>query len=177
MIVTLIAALDRDRVIGTTSGKIPWDLPRDREHFRAYTAGKWLLVGRLTYGEMEGWFGDRTPLVLTRDPAFRSHSPAHRPVGSVAAAMDLARASGAAELVVCGGAEVYARTLSFADRLVLTRLELEVGTPGAVRFPDFEAEPAWRLRHLESWPPEAGLPRARLEVHERIRRPCDGTGA
>ena len=177
MIVTLIAALGRDRVIGSVSGGIPWDLPRDREHFRAYTARKWLLVGRRTYGEMEGWFGERVPLVLTRNSAFRPHSPSHRPVGSVTAAIDLARASGARELVVCGGAEVYGASLPFADRLVLTRVELDLGTPGAVRFPDFEAEPLWRLRYQELWPKESGVSRARLEVYERPPDPPDGTGA
>ncbi len=175
MLVTLIAALARDRVIGSTSGKIPWDFPRDRAFFRAYTAGKWLLLGRRTYGEMDGWFGDRTPLVLTRDPTFRPPSPAHRPVRSIPSAIDLARANGVRELVVCGGAGVYAGALPFADRLVLTRLELDVRLPGPVCFPDFEAGPAWRLLHREWWNRETGLPGARLEVHERLRQPSPGS--
>lgn len=167
MLLTLVAALAEDRVIGSASGGIPWDLPRDRTHFRARTAGRWLLVGRRTYEEMEGWFGERTPVVLTTQPNFRPRKPAHRTAPTPAAAIDLARANGVAELLVCGGAQVYAATLPFADRLVLTRIDLHVTIPDPVRFPDFESSGEWRLRHAESWPAEGAAPAARCEVHER----------
>jgi len=169
MLVTLIAALARDGTIGSASGGIPWDHPRDRRHFRAYTAGKWLLVGRRTYGEMDGWFGDRIPLVLTRDASFRPRSPGHRTVASVGGAIDLAQGNGAGELVVCGGGEVYAHCLPFADRLVLTRIEVDAACDGAVRFPDFASGSAWKRRYRETWPGKARPGEAQLEVYERSR--------
>ncbi len=164
---TLIAALAEDRVIGSASGGIPWDLPRDRAHFRARTEGRWLLVGRRTYAEMEGWFGDRTPIILTKQPDFRPRHPAHRVVASPAAALDLARANGVGELIVCGGAEVYAATLPLAGCLVLTRIGLHVDIPDPVRFPDFESSGEWRLSHTETWPAADGGPAARCEIHAR----------
>lgn len=167
MIVTLIAALAGDRVIGEASGRIPWDHPRDRAHFRARTAGHWLLVGRRTYAEMEGWFGDRTPVVLTRDTAFRPFSPAHRLASSVPAALDFARASGVTELFVCGGATVYAATLPHADRLLLTRLSLSLQVAEPVQFPDFASTGQWRLQSLEHWPAGESTSPARLETHVR----------
>lgn len=167
MIVTLIAALAGDRVIGETSGRIPWDHPRDRAHFRSRTAGQWLLVGRSTYVEMEGWFGDRTPIVLTRDTAFRPFSPAHRLASSVPAALDLARANGVGELFVCGGATVYAATLPYADRLLLTRLALSLQVAEPVQFPDFASTGGWNLRAVEPWPAADGMSSARLETHVR----------
>src|SRR5690606_10330579 len=152
---------------GSDSGGIPWDLPRDRAHFRERTAGRWLLVGRRTYLEMEGWFGERVPIVLTRQPGFRPHHPGHRVAASPAAALALARAGGAGELLVCGGAQVYAATLPLADRLVLTRIGLRPEVPDPVRFPDFEGSGEWRLRYAETWPAADGGPSARREVYER----------
>jgi dihydrofolate reductase len=167
MLVTLMAALAGDRVIGEASGRIPWDHPRDRAHFRASTAGRWLLVGRRTYAEMEGWFGDRTPIILTRNEGFRPFSPAHRLARSVPAALDLARANGVPELIVCGGATVYAASLPYADRLVLTRLTMVIQVAEPVQFPDFASSGRWHLRRVEHWPADGSTSSARLEVYDR----------
>lgn len=167
MLVTLMAALAGDQVIGDASGRIPWDHPRDRAHFRARTAGRWLLVGRRTYGEMEGWFGDRTPIILTRSEEFRPFSPAHRLAPSVPGALDLARANGVTELIVCGGAAVYTATLPFADRLVLTRLALTAQIAEPVYFPEFTSGDIWRLQGVERWPGESDASPARLETYVR----------
>ena len=45
MEVSLIAAMDRNRVIGKDN-KLPWRLPADMSHFRALTMGKPVLMGR-----------------------------------------------------------------------------------------------------------------------------------
>lgn len=167
MLISLLAAMDRDRVIGSAEGRIPWDLPRDREHFRARTAGRWLLVGRATYGEMEGWFGDRIPLVLTGNPAFVPFEPSHRIAATPAAAIDLAAAGGADELVVIGGGKVFAATLPLADQILLTRIDLSSGVANPVRFPLFEDSDEWTLTHAEDWPGDGGIPDARYEVYAR----------
>lgn len=167
MLVTLIAALAGERVIGEASGRIPWQHSRDREHFRTRTAGRWLLVGRRTYEEMRGWFGDRTPIVLTRNDDFRPFSPVHRLARSVPAALDLARANGVTELIVCGGAAVYEATIPFADYLVLTRLAMVLQVAEPVHFPDFTTTGTWHLRQLELWSAGNGESPARLEVYAR----------
>jgi len=152
MIVSMIAALTQDRLLGNPDGGIPWDLPQDRAHFRAYTGGKWLLVGRRTYGEMDGWFGERRPIVLTRSPQSLRLPPGHRSAGSVPAAIDLAKSEGARELVVCGGAQVYASALPWAERLVLTCVEFETAAaPDSPLFPEWNHDAEWRTLARESW--------------------------
>ncbi len=167
MVISLIAAMDEDRVIGSADRGLPWDLPRDRAHFRASTAGKWVLVGRRTYTEMEGWFGDRRPVVLTSETGFRPFEAGHRVVHSVVAALELARQNGAPELMVLGGGGVFAATLSWADRILLTRIALRATVVEPVRFPDFERSGTWRCQHAEVWPAEDGTPAARYEIHVR----------
>ncbi len=121
--VTLIAAMDKNSLIGTGQGGLPWEgMPRDKKHFRDYTAGKALLIGRRTFEEMSGWFGkDHQPIIITRNPAYDPGEDGHV-AGGVDQAMSLAAESGRGELVVCGGAEIYRLALPFADRLILTLL-------------------------------------------------------
>lgn len=142
--VSLIAAVSRDGFISRGTG-VPWDLPADRRHFRAHTAGKWLLVGRITCEEMRGWFGDHTPLVLTHDEDFvmpRGHA-----VKSADDAVHLARDAGQAELMVIGGGQVFAATMPLAHRLLITWVDDELGA--GVRFPDINLS-EWELIADES---------------------------
>ena len=139
MKISMIAAMARNRVIGTGTGGIPWHLPRDAYHFRTYTAGKFMLLGRTTFEEMDGWFTTQTPIVLTRNTDYKP------PLGFVAdtveRARDIALEHGADELVISGGASVYRAGLPFADQLVLTFVDEDV--MGGVHFPDYEAAAEW----------------------------------
>jgi len=139
MKVSLIAALDQNRLLGAGGG-IPWHLPRDQRHFREFSAGKALLLGRKTFEEMAGWFTTQRPLVLSRDRRF---SPPDPPPGfcrvaSVEEALETARGLGVGELVVCGGAQIYRLALPFADELVLT--EVHAAFHGDAFFPEFSLE-------------------------------------
>lgn len=149
--VTMIVAMTQDSVIGSKNGGIPWSLPRDKTHFRSRTSRRWLLVGRITYQEMTGWFGDRTPIVLTRDLAFQPDKKAHRVASSVPEAIALARDNGTRELVVCGGSAVYHAALPFADRLIVTKISFDGEVIDPVRFPDFESTEKWKLTGREQW--------------------------
>lgn len=156
MKITMIAALDRNRVIGTGSGGLPWRLPRDVAQFRLYTRGKTLLIGRRTFEEMRGWFTDQTPIVL-------SHRRDFAPVGSLAAhtvdeAVGEAFERGAPELVVCGGAAVYTAALPYADELRLTLVE--TAGDGPLRFPDYRAGHSWETLSEERHEADAENPLA-----------------
>ncbi len=149
MRLTLIAAVSEDGIIAQ-GGRIPWDLPRDVAHFRAYAAGKWVLLGRKTYAEMVGWFTDQHPLVLSRNEAF--HPTVGERVCSVEAAWEQAQRAGVAELLVLGGGEIFALTLPLAQQLILTVVQttLHHGT----RFPDWHS-PDWRCVETQSFPADA----------------------
>jgi dihydrofolate reductase len=162
VIVTLIALVSKDGYISSGIG-VPFDLPVDKQHFRNYTAGKWLLLGRRTYCEMMGWFRDQVPLVLSRDETFQ---PAfgHR-VASVDEAIGLAKIMGQSELVVCGGGGAYAASISSSEKLVITRVERSLG--GGVRFPPFEQDSGWQMKSREAY---SGPPPFAIEVYSREPR-------
>ena len=149
---TLIAAVSADGFISTGQG-VPWNLPRDKEHFRRTTSGQWLLIGRRTYEEMLGWFQDHHPLVLTRDETFTP--PVGTVVSSVEEALKAAGHGGAGELFVCGGAGAYAAAMPWADRLILTHVDTILGS--GAPFPAMVPE-QWELVSRREYPADPANP-------------------
>lgn len=152
-ILTLIAAVSADGFISTGQG-VPWDLPKDREHFRSVTRGQWLLIGRRTYQEMLGWFkAGHRPLVLTKAPDFTP--PVGQAVADLDSALETAAQGGARELFVCGGGAAYATAMPRADRLILTHVgtHLHSGVP----FPTLDPE-IWRVVSRRDSPADAENP-------------------
>lgn len=143
----LIAAVSRNGVLACR-GKIPWHLPRDIAHFRARTAGHWLLMGRTTYEQMIEWFKPgQVPIVLTRQ--MRYPVPGGWAVSSVREAMHVAGEHGAEELLVCGGAQVYAAALPGVDEVILTKVDTDV--EGDTWFPDMAVED-WNVVEQKAFP-------------------------
>ena len=70
MIISLIAAMDQNRLIGK-GNCLPWRLPADMRHFRKLTLGKPVVMGRRTFESIGKPLAKRTNIVLTRDPAFQ----------------------------------------------------------------------------------------------------------
>lgn len=145
---TLIAAIDENRLLADEKG-IPWRLPRDVQHFRAYAEGKWLLVGRRTFEEMRGWFNaSHTPLVLSSRCGLNPQGA--RGIDSIPHALALAGAAGQRELVVCGGGQTYAAALPYADKLVLTVVGHRFAAgEKPVYFPAWN-QSEWQLRSSET---------------------------
>jgi len=134
--ITLIAALDRHRAIGRGNA-LPWHLPDDFRHFKALTLGKTVLMGSHTARSLGRALPGRRNLVLTRSGAVPFAGM--QAVGSLEHAGELA---GDAELMVIGGAEVYALTLPLAQTLHLTHIDTAIAAADAW-FPAFD--PAqWR---------------------------------
>lgn len=134
--ITLIAALDRNRAIGR-AGDMPWHLPDDLKRFKALTLGKRVLMGRRTARAIGRALPGRENLVLTH--ADVAPYPGQIPVHSLDAAIE--RANGA-ELCVIGGGEVYRLALPRATRLALT--EVDASTPDADTFFPAVDQGAWR---------------------------------
>lgn len=128
--VSLVAAVARNGVIGRDNG-LAWHLSSDLKRFKALTMGKPMLMGRRTWDSIGRPLPGRRTLVLTRDRGFRAEGAeiVHEWEAALAAAAGT-------ELMVVGGAEIYALALPQADRLHLTEVAAE--PEGDVRFPAFD---------------------------------------
>lgn len=137
-LVTLIAAVARNRVIGRDND-LAWRLRSDLRRFRALTMGKPVVMGRRTWDSIGRPLPGRRVIVMTRDPAWSV--PGVETAGDWPAV--LALAAGAEEIMVAGGAQIYALTLPLADRIHLT--EVEAAPEGDALFP---ALPQDRFREV-----------------------------
>ncbi len=166
MILSLIAAMGNDRVIGIEN-RLPWRLPADMKHFRALTMGKPVLMGRKTFDSIGKPLPGRTNIVVTQDRNFQ-------PTGvSVAHSIDeaLAAGAGAEEIMVIGGASFYAQLLPRAQRLYIT--EIHHTFPGDAFFPAWN--PAeWREIRRDDHAPDNDNPYPYSFVTLARRRPGDG---
>ncbi|WP_377297796.1 dihydrofolate reductase [Rhizobium sp. SGZ-381] len=123
--VAIFAAVSQNNVIGR-DGDMPWKLSTDLKRFKAMTLGKPMVLGRKT---LESFGGKPLPgrphVVVTRNPSFIVDGA--DVVTSLDAGLQKARAiaaaSGAEEIGVIGGGEIYAQAIDQADRLYITHVE------------------------------------------------------
>jgi dihydrofolate reductase len=142
MTVTIIAALARNGIIGR-GNRMPWHISEDLKRFKALTMGHPVVMGRKTFESIGKALPGRENIVITRTHDFTAAGC--RVAHSLEEA--LAAASGAAEVFVIGGAEIYALALPQASRLQFT--EVDASVDGDAYFPDFERS-AWREVSRES---------------------------
>lgn len=151
MRIRIVAAIAENGVIGRGGG-MPWRLPRDLKRFRAITMGKPVIMGRRTWESLAGRPLDgRHNIIVTRNPEYRA--PGADTALSLDDALAMARARGAEEACVIGGAEIYAAALPLADCLDLTRVLARI--EGDARFPAFD-ESRWRAVSSEDFPAGEG---------------------
>ena len=139
MLISIIAALDERGLIGA-GDRLPWRLRGDMRRFRRLTMGKPMLMGRRTFESIGRPLDGRTNIVLSRRAGYEA--PGCRIATSFEGALAIVRAGGGAapELMVIGGAEVYALALPTAGRLHLTRVQGRF--EGDVCFPPYD-ESEW----------------------------------
>lgn len=123
----IIVAAAENGVIGRDN-TMPWHLPGDLRHFKRMTMGKPIVMGRKTYESIGKPLPGRTSIVITRNGALQA--PGVEVVSSVEEALMLgeciARRDGVEEVVVIGGAEIYAAALPLADRIYLTEVHASI---------------------------------------------------
>ena len=130
--VVLVAAVADNGVIGA-DGDIPWRIPEDFAHFKNVTLGHTLVMGRATFDSIGRPLPGRSTVVLTRDREWTADG--------VLVAHDLDEALALAEglpgeVMIAGGAHVYAAAMSRADEQVLT--EVHRSPEGDTFYPHFD---------------------------------------
>jgi dihydrofolate reductase len=139
--IQLIVACAENRVIGR-AGRLPFDIPEDKQWFHDQTANQTVVLGRICYETWPRVLADgRQPVVITRNRALASDRV--RVAADVPSALAFAQTLPGA-IMVCGGQCIYEETLPLADRLLLTLVHAQV--EGDTWFPEWR-HLAWR----ESW--------------------------
>lgn len=132
MIISLIAAMDRNRLIGRDNG-LPWHLPDDFKHFKAVTLGKPVIMGRKTFESIGKPLPGRQNIVVSRS-GFQAQGV--ESVSSIEQALTVA--GNAEEVMIIGGANLYQQMIARADRLYLTQVDGQF--EGDAWFPQFNSD-------------------------------------
>ncbi|MDM8348762.1 dihydrofolate reductase [Pseudomonas sp. sp1636] len=161
----LIAALAQNRVIGRDN-QLPWHLPADLKHFKALTLGKPIIMGRKTWDSLGRPLPGRLNLVVSRQPGLRLEGAEvfASLEAAIARAEQWAREQGVDELMLIGGAQLYAQGLAQAERLYLTRVELS--PEGDAWFPEIAAG-AWQRTACEAFAAQEQAPAYAFETWTR----------
>lgn len=118
-----IWAQDKAGVIGR-DGAIPWHVPADLRFFRQITHGRSVIMGRRTWDSLPPQhrpLPGRDNIVVTRDPFWWEQGAT--PAATIEDAIGMARGDYA---FVIGGAQVYEQALPYADRVIVTELDLAI---------------------------------------------------
>jgi dihydrofolate reductase len=150
MLISLVVAIAENGVIGRDGG-LPWRLSSDLKTFRRLTMGKPLIMGRRTFQSLKKPLDGRDNIVVTRDESVRPDGAIVVPSfeAALALAKDCAKARGADEIMVIGGADVFAAALPLAGRIYKTKVH---GRPeGDTHMPKVDWK-AWREVSREALP-------------------------
>jgi dihydrofolate reductase len=157
--ITLIAAMARNRAIGL-SGRMPWHLPAELQHFKRVTMGKPIVMGRKTWESLGRPLPGRQNIIVTRQAGYRADGV--DVANALEQAIDLARGP---EVMLIGGGELYRQALSLATRMVLTLVDC---APAAdTWFPEWSPE-EWRQVDSEAFEADEKNPLA-YEIVEWLR--------
>ena len=143
-------------------GDLPWHLRSDMRYFREITMGKPVIMGRRTFKSLPRVLDGRLNIVLTRDRGFVAPDAvmAHSLEEGLDAARASAKRTGADEIMIIGGEDVFREVLPQADRIYLT--EVHAAPDADTWFPDLDAS-EWRevSREAHAAGPQ-GRPRLQL---------------
>lgn len=139
MILSLLVAASENNVIGKDN-QLPWHLPNDLKYFKNQTWGMPILMGRKTFESIGKPLQGRKSIVITRNQNWQHQNV--DAVHSIDEAIEKAKAYGAKEVFVIGGAEIFHSAFTEADRIYLTRVHHNFD--GDAFFPNVSADD-WNL--------------------------------
>lgn len=120
--VTAIVAIAHNNAIGR-AGTLPWRLPEDMAHFKAFTMGHPVIMGRKTWESLpKRPLPGRRNIVISRSPLYEAEGAEVFP-----SVEDAIAACPAADTpVVIGGAQIYATAFPFCSKIVVTEIDTDI---------------------------------------------------
>ena len=161
--ISLILARADNGVIGN-HGALPWRLPEDLKRFKALTMGKPCIMGRKTWESLpKRPLPGRSNIVVTRDKIYAAEGAFV--AQSFDEALAQAKKENPAEIMVIGGAEIFAAAVARATHIHLTEIHAE--PVGDVLFPAFSPQ-QWRETAREDHVAPDGLAHSYVTLERKL---------
>lgn len=161
--ISLIAAMTKVEHIIGDQGKMPWHLPADLAWFKQHTVDKPIIMGRKTWQSLGCVLPSRRNIVVSSDTRLKL-VPQLECVQDPQAALDLVAIS--PEVMIIGGAQLYAYFLPQAQRMYLSFIDAKL--KGDTVFPAYQAQD-WRLVQEQNFLADAKNPyNYSFTIYERL---------
>lgn len=148
-VISHVVAMSNNNVIGVNN-KLPWQLKDDLEHFKKYTTGKIIIMGRKTFESIGRPLPNRQNFVISSNlkeidgiSIFKSLEKA-----IIAAKKYNKNLNSSQEIAIIGGGYLFRDSINYFNKLVLTRVDCEID--GDVYYPKIELK-NWELESSESF--------------------------
>jgi dihydrofolate reductase len=137
-----VVAVAKNGVIGGEN-RLLWRLRSDLRRFKALTLGKPIVMGRKTFLSIGKPLPGRHNIIVTRDPDFTAEGIecTHTLDEALIAGQRAAKASGATEVIIGGGSEIYRALLPLCARAHVTLVDC---TPEGDAHFDWPMPAPWR---------------------------------
>lgn len=156
----MIWAQSRNGVIGR-DGDLPWRIPEDWKHFRRTTGNDAVVHGRASWEalpEANRPLPGRRNIVLTRQRDYEA--PGAEVAHDLPAALALLDG---ADAWICGGGQVYAEAMPYADLLVVSEIDADID--GDTLAPPIG--PEWGSPEISDWVDSTKGLRFRVLIYRR----------
>lgn len=135
MKISFVVAKSRNHVIGKDN-QLPWQLPADLAHFKKLTMGKPIIMGRKTFDSIGKPLPGRRNIVISRDLHLKIEGC--EVFHSIDDALNTVKTE--PEVMIIGGENLFAQTLSRANCIYLTVIDA-----------DFEGDTFFSAINLSEW--------------------------
>jgi len=146
MIISVIAAIAKNGVIGRSNGEMPWHVKEEFQHFRNTTLGYPLIMGRKSYDALGKPLKGRLNIVLTRNGGF---NPGYEEVlvfNDMNEALAHCKKASYERAFIIGGGKIFEEYISIADEMILSFMNFDA--VGDVLFPEINKD-VWDMVSVE----------------------------
>ena len=137
MVISHLVAVSNNNVIGKDND-LPWKLKRDLQHFKNYTTGKTIVMGRKTYESIGRPLPNRRKIIISS--TIRSIDGAEV-FSSLEAALEALKHED--EIIITGGSYLFNDTTDIVNKLVITFVDTSI-EDGDVFYSDIDYK-KWNL--------------------------------
>ena len=137
MVISHLVAVSNNNVIGKDND-LPWKLKRDLQHFKNYTTGKTIVMGRKTYESIGRPLPNRRNIIISS--TIRSIDGAEV-FSSLEAALEALKHED--EIIITGGSYLFNDTTDIVNKLVITFVDTTI-EDGDVFYSDIDYK-KWNL--------------------------------
>lgn len=149
LIISHVVAMSNNQVIGVNND-LPWNLKDDLAHFKRYTTGKTIVMGRKTFESIGRALPNRVNYVISSTLSEIEGVSIFKTLDD---AMEAAKAHNienniSNEIAIIGGGYLFRDSINTFNKLVLTKVDCSI--EGDVFYPDIDFS-NWELVSSESF--------------------------